>query len=334
MGASGGDHSRRGVAWGLGVSPEVLTEYAGTTLHGFYTDPEVMLFTQQEANRRFRALYGVDATALHIAAPAYVGVSALGAEVVFPEHDAPMVRNQGHVLPGRDAVFALTVPEPSTVPLMQRSVAMRPHFAEATGQVVPLSSGQEGPLTAAVLLRGERFFVDVYEDPAAAHRLLDVVTDTYIAFTRYARALNGTTVAATGLADDFAGMLRPALWTEFVLPYWRRIFEALGPGRRSVHSELLHREHLPLLVDLGVDFFDPGVDQYLTSATIAAAVAIPFMAYIWPVRDLLLGGPEVVRRQYAAEVAAGVSQVVADVSSPGIPPDSIRAFIEVARQHE
>jgi uroporphyrinogen-III decarboxylase len=329
--ASGGRH---GVGWGLGVSPEVLTEYAGTTLRAFYSDAAVMLFTQQEANRRFLDLYGVVATPLHVAAPAYVGVAALGADVVFPERDAPMVRNQGRVLASRQDVFALTVPEPRSVPLMQRYVAMRPFFAEATGQVVPVSAGQEGPLTAAVLLRGERFFTDVYDDPEAAHRLLDVVTDTYVAFHRYARELNATQAGGTGLADDFAGMLRPALWPEFVMPYWQRIFAALGPGRRSVHSELLHPEHLPLLVELGVDFFDPGVDQYLNSASIAAAVPIPFEAYIWPVRDLLLGGPEVIRRQYAADVAAGAAEIVADVSSPAIPAESIRAFIEVARRYQ
>lgn len=334
MPASTGSGPRHGVAWGLGVSPEVLAEYAGTSLHGYYTDPAVMLFTQQEANRRFYLLYGVQATALHVAAPAYVGVAALGGDVAFPERDAPMVRNQGHVLPEREAVLSLTVPDPSTCVLMQRYVAMRPYFAEATGQSVPVSGGQEGPLTAAVLLRGERFLTDVYDAPEVAHRLLDVVTDTYIAFSRYAREVNGAAPAGVWLADDFSGMLRPALWPEFVMPYWQRIFEALGPGRRSVHSELLHREHLPLLVDLGVDLFDPGVDQYLTSAIISVDVAIPFMAYVWPVRDLLLGGSEVIRRQYAADVAAGAAQIVADVSSPGIPPESILAFIEVARENE
>lgn len=325
--------ARRGVSWAVGVSPEVLTEYAGTSLRGYYTDPVVMLYTQQEANRRFREAYGIEATALHVASPAYVGVEALGGDVVYPERDAPMLRNQGRILPDSRAVFSLCVPDPSTSARMQRCLEMRDYFVAQTGLVAPVSAGQEGPVTTAMLLRGERFLEDVYLAPRVAHALLELVTATYIAFTHYASVLNGTHGAGVSLADDFAGMLRPALWPEFVLPYWRRIFEAFA-GPRSVHSELLHREHLPLLSELGVTFFDPGVDQYLTSVEIAEATDIPFMAYIWPVRDLLLGGPDVVRRQYAADVAGGASRIVADVSSPGIAQESIRAFLEVAREYE
>lgn len=326
--------SRRHVTWALGVSPEVLTEYAGTTLRAYYTDARTMLFTQLESARRFRELYGVEVVSPHIAVPAYVGVAALGAEVVFPEDDSPMVANQGRVLPTNDSVARLSVPSADDSLLLQRQLGMRRFFEAETGQSPPIGAGQEGPITSAMLLRGERFLEDLYDEPSLAHRLLDIVTDTYIAFVRYVRTINGDAPAVIGLADDFAGLIAPAMWPEFVIPYWQRLFEELGPGRRVIHSELLRREHLRHLVELGVDHFDPGVDQYLTAREIAEAIPIPFTEYIWPVRDLLLGTPESIHRQYDEYVEAGVAHVDADVSCRGIPQENIRAFIAVAREYE
>jgi len=318
----------------LGVSPEVLTEYAGTSLRAYYTDARTMLFTQVESARRFRETYGVEVVSPHVATPAYVGVAALGAEVVFPEDDSPMLANQGRVLTDGDEVMRLAVPDPAKNEVLRRLVGMCGFLEAETGRRVPISAGQEGPFTSAVLLRGEHFLADLYDAPSLAHRLLDVVTDTYIAFVRYVHALNGETTGSVGLADDFAGLISPALWPEFVVPYWRRLFDELGPGRRVVHSELLHREHLHYLVELGIDHFDPGVDQYLTAREISVAIPIPFTEYIWPVRDLLLDTRESIRRRYSEYVEAGVAHVDADVSCRGIPPDNIRAFIAVAREYE
>ena len=326
--------SVRRVTWSLGVSPEVLTEYAGTSLRAYYTDARTMLCTQLESARRFRELYGVEVVSPHVATPAYVGVAALGGEVIFPEDDSPMVANQGRVLPTDASVARLRVPTPDDSPLLQRQLDMRHFFEAETGRRPCIGAGQEGPITSAVLLRGERFLMDLLEAPHLTHHLLDVVTETYIAFVRYVRAINSDAASGVGLADDFAGLIAPSMWPEFVVPYWQRLFEALGPGRRVVHSELLRRGHLRYLAELGVDHFDPGVDQYLTAGEIAEEIAIPFTEYIWPVRDLLLGTPESIRRQYSEYVEVGVAHVDADVSCRGIPQENIRAFIAVAREYE
>lgn len=322
------------ITWSLSVAPEVLTEYACTKLGRYYTDAHTMLYTQLRAAERFRQLYGVEVVSPHIATPAYVGVAALGADVVFPEDHAPMIANQGRVLPEREQVLALTVPEPAETTMLQRLLAMQHALYDTTGQCLPLTAGQEGPVTSAVLLRGEQFLEDLHVAPDIAHKLLCVVTDTYIAFTRYVRTANHDGSRTIGLPDDFAGLIAPAMWPEFVVPYWRRIFEALGPAGSSLHSELLRRQHLPYLKELDISHFDPGVDQYLSAAEIAQTIDIPFTEYVWPVRDLLMGTPGQIRRLYEEYVRAGVAHVDADVSCRGIPPANIRAFLDVARQYE
>jgi len=325
---------RRGVTWRVSVAPEVLTEYAGTRLRDYYTDAAVMLRTQEQARERFLDLCGVEVTRPHVAVPAYIGAAALGGQIVYPEDSSPMLANQGRVLADDRAVMALGVPHPKDDPAFRWMLAVREHIEAATGKRVGLPAGQEGPLTTAVLLRGQSFLLDLYESPTAAHHLLQVVTETYLAYVRYAQSLSGERGGAVGIADDFAGLVSPAMWPEFVVPYWERIFAELGPGRRVVHSELLRVEHLSFLDEMSVDHFDPGADQYLTGPLIRAHSDIPFTRYLLPVDDLTLTDPDGVRRRYAEEVEGGASHIDADVSGRGIPAANIRAFVDVARQYQ
>ncbi|MGI6208088.1 MAG: uroporphyrinogen decarboxylase family protein [Anaerolineae bacterium] len=324
----------RRVTWRLSVSPEVLTEYAGTRLRAYYTDPEVMFRTQERARERFLELFGVEVTRPHVAVPAYIGAAALGAHIYFPDDDSPMLADQGRVLTDDEAVAGLTPADPAADPNVERMLEVRAVLEARSGGRVPLSAGQEGPVTTAMLLRGQQFLEDLYRAPELARHLLEVVTDTYLAYVRHVSALNGGGGGTVGIADDFAGLISPAMWPEFVVPYWERIFTELGPGRRVVHSELLHVEHLAFLEPLRVDHFDPGADQYLTGPLIRQHTSIPFTRYLLPVDDLLLITPEGVRRRYQEEVEGGASHIDADVSCRGIPAENIRAFIAIAREYE
>ncbi len=324
----------RGVSWRVSVAPEVLTEYAGTTLRAYYTDPETMLVTQERARERFLELYDVDVTRPHVAVPAYIGAAALGAHIQYPEDSSPMLADQGRVLADERAVLALQPADPAGDPNFRRMEDIRQFMARRTTGPVPISAGQEGPVTTAVLLRGERFLEDLYGAPQLAHRLLEVVTDTFLAYVHHAQELNREPGGAVGIADDFAGLISPAMWPEFVAPYWERIFVELGPGRRVVHSELMRPQHLRFLDEMKVDHFDPGADQYLTGPLIRQQTAIPFTRYLLPVDDLLLTTPAGVRKRYREEMEGGASHIDADVSGRGIPYDNIRAFIEVAREYE
>jgi uroporphyrinogen decarboxylase len=86
-----------------------------------------------------------------------------------------------------------------------------------------------GPFTAATMAMGfERFFLRIADDPAFVHRLLDNRTAWCIAQYRKARDLGAEVLI---LGDDVAfrsgPMIAPRLCREFILPYHRRIVEAL-----------------------------------------------------------------------------------------------------------
>lgn len=87
-----------------------------------------------------------------------------------------------------------------------------------------------GPFTAAYMGMGfDRFFLRIYDDPAFILRLLELRTEWCI--NLYQQALiQGAEVLVLGedAAHKDRPMISPRLWQELVLPYHRRIVQALN----------------------------------------------------------------------------------------------------------
>ena len=324
-----------GVRWHLAVPPEASTEYAGTKLGDYYLSAEVKLHTQLTAGKRLHELYGLDLVGVSADPPAYLGVAALGAELVYPEDDAPMIK--GHPIHDPAQIDDLSLPDRYCEhPAMAPHVAIWHKMQELVGEErkVGLGSGVEGPVTSAKLLRGQDFFSDLYLHPESAHKLLQIVTDSFIRFRREVAELQGAQMSGgTGICDDFAGLIGPNLYREFVLPYHRQIYEAFGPGSRGLHSELLRPAHLPFLDELGVTSFDPGQDQYLTLEDIIKGTNVPFTWNLFTIKDMKEGTPESVKRTYTQAVEGGAKSIMAELCR-GTPRENIVAFIEIAREFE
>ena len=139
--------------------------------------------------------------------------------------------------------------------------------------------GLEGPVTTAVLLRGLDFFIDIQEDPEKTKVFLSLVTDSIIAFRRFLNKINGEIngMHTVWLADDFAALINPALFGDFVVPYWNRYCEGISPfGRRVLHCEGLDQKHLQFLRTVKIDFFDPTISPKLSCRMLEDDLLIPF----------------------------------------------------------
>jgi uroporphyrinogen decarboxylase len=87
-----------------------------------------------------------------------------------------------------------------------------------------------GPFTAGYMAMGfQRFFLRLVEDPAFVHRLLEARTEWCIAMYQKAVGLGAEVLV---LGDDAGhgegSMISPRMWREFILPYHRRIVDALA----------------------------------------------------------------------------------------------------------
>lgn len=278
----------KGQAFEFGFSDSLLAEVAGVTQRDLHLDVEAIC-KAYEAIRPLAKRLGVEAPMPRLAGFTYAHIAALGAKIVFTEHEPkpqPLIQSPEEIdslQEPRDYLQADLIQKRIRI-----SEELKRRFPETTHSVGHLS---EGPATAAVLLMGQRFLTLPYDDPARAHRLLCFCV---ISALNYAKAITeyfGEILSAFmpgGFPDDFAGMFGPDLFKEFVVPYWEQLYQGMKAPQRMLHSELLTVKHLPFLKQLKIDYFDPGVDQYLTPELLRAHCPARFQCRIteWEVRDL------------------------------------------------
>jgi hypothetical protein len=220
-------------------------------------------------------------------------------------------------------------------PTARRILHMWRTAQDRLGVKLGIPFGNEAPFTAAVLLRGQEFYVDVMERPALAEAFLQRLTDNWLTCRWALAELSGDRPESVpvGLADDFSGLLGPEQYRRFVLPVYARIFEQTKATRRSLHSELLRPEHLPLLAEVGIDHFDPHVDQYLTAADLRDRLPAS-TEWTWRVvtSHMNICGAEQVMAEYEEGVRAGAPAIKV-VIMPEVPEENIHAILEVGRKH-
>ncbi|MFC2030071.1 uroporphyrinogen decarboxylase family protein [Chloroflexota bacterium] len=86
-----------------------------------------------------------------------------------------------------------------------------------------------GPFTAGYMAMGfERFFMRLVDDAEFAHLLLETRTEWCIAMYQRAASLGAEVLVLGDDAGHGEGpMISPRMWREFVLPYHRRIIDAM-----------------------------------------------------------------------------------------------------------
>lgn len=170
--------------------------------------------------------------------------SIFGAQWQLTESSMPWA----HHLPDRDTIRTLVdrgIPDLSaglgavcldTASYYQETLAAYPQLAAYCRIYHP---DLQGPFDVAHLLWGPDIFVCLYDEPELVHNLLDLVTETYIAYLRVWRAHVGESEPWTAhwtflmrggamLRDDTPVMLGAEKYEEFVKPYDQRILDAFG----------------------------------------------------------------------------------------------------------
>ncbi|MFB3825232.1 MAG: hypothetical protein ACE15B_00640 [Bryobacteraceae bacterium] len=171
----------------------------------------------------------------------------------------------------------------------------RDYLAECPHVRIFLADTQ-GPLDTALLLWGPRIYFAMREDPALVHALLDLITETTIAFTRAEKEIAGEArdsivhfwyrvPAGVRVVDDVAINISPAMYEEFSRPYNERIFAAFGGGYMHYCGHLLKSHELRLatrgLRGIEMGFDNPGRSPAYTLESIWASAARRRVAILW-----------------------------------------------------
>jgi hypothetical protein len=283
-----GDAMSKGQAFEFGFSDSVLAEAGQVTQRDLHFDVEAIC-KAYAAIKPIAERLGVEAPKPRLGEFTYTHIAALGAKIVFTEYEPkpqPLIQSPEEID---------TLEEPTdylrTDLIQERlriAAELKRRFPESPNFIGHLF---EGPATSATLLLGQRFLTLPYDDPTRAHRLLQFCVRSALNYTRSLNEHFGEIFSpfiSGGFPDDFAGMFGPNLFKEFVVPYWEQLYQGMNAGQRMLHSELLRVEHLPFLKQVKIDYFDPGVDQYLTPQLLRAHCPTNFQCGIteWEVYDL------------------------------------------------
>lgn len=99
----------------------------------------------------------------------------------------------------------------------------------------------QGPFDTAHLIMGHRIYTEIYDNPELVHRLLDIVTETYIAFTKAQKEIIGEgndwsyhsqmkVRGGTRICEDAPTNISATAYLDFCQPYNERCLAAFKGG--------------------------------------------------------------------------------------------------------
>ena len=160
-----------GQQYGFYISDSLIAEVGGVSRTSLHFDADAIC-RAYDAVASITKRLDVEPLRPRLASFAYNHVSTLGAEITFkPESPEPGVRP---CISRPEDIDQLTEPEdylaagvvPQRLELLEQLKRRRHDAADGIGHDF------EGPVTTAVLLMGQDFFMLPYDDPTRAHRLL------------------------------------------------------------------------------------------------------------------------------------------------------------------
>ena len=318
---------------GLIVDCPWLPGFAGATILDYLTDDRVWLDANLKAAERFPGvmlLPGFWAEYGMCTEPA-----AFGARCVWPEDEFPFAKR---CLFDYSEIARLEKPDCRTdgvCPWVVKRLTRGRAAIEAAGHRIRFATSR-GPWNIATYLLGHtETLVGVKIEPAAIHRLLDVVTGFVCDWLRR-QAECFPTIDGILVLDDLIGFLGEADFREFVVPYFQRIAAAADVRVKALHNDchgLITARHLG---EMGFNLFNFSFEHSLCEVRRLAGDDVVLLGNI-PPRDVLARGtPDDVRRAVAASLEGLDDRRRLILSCgggtpPGVPEANIDALLAAAR---
>ncbi|MBR4949688.1 MAG: hypothetical protein IKZ25_02815 [Clostridia bacterium] len=271
----------------VGIYHDIYPYLGNVTEKEFYLDAEKCAKSWKIGNEKIMEVLGehIKPRTPSCMPLSYGHLVSIGAHLNVPEDSEP------NVIP-----FAHDIDEAVSVMKERRNIDFSDndifrHYIETNKylqevfpefKISPLAGyGMEGVITTAELIRGQDLFCDIYDDPEKVHEFLSLVNESVINFSKFVRRFIGVpeiqTTGSVYLADDFASIIPPSMWDEFVIPYWNEYYEALGKGcNRFLHCENTYPEQLKYLKDAKITHYQPSVADRLTIENVKENTDIPF----------------------------------------------------------
>jgi uroporphyrinogen decarboxylase len=318
----------------LPIESGFMAEFGGVPQREYHHDPRKMLSCQAGVQARFGGLtplytdFGV------------VTEAAAFCEIFWPDDDSPWAKPALQTI---EEVERLSVPDVRRDGLFPRVVEYFEQMndlavEQGLSAVVPSERGPvgfgslRGPVVLAALVRGiTEFLADMIESPDHAHRLLEICTQTLLAYLDLQKRMLGR-ITAVFLCDDVSGLLSPPLFREFFIPYASRIFQTYPDAVTIYHCDSEMRKLIPLAPETRAKAFHLGYMHDLAELKQTIGDRMCLMGNVHPVEVLMRGTPEQVRAESlrcleAAARGGGFALSSGGVIDRGTPPENLDALI-------
>jgi hypothetical protein len=275
------EREKAGFNWYVGSTQGALREIAKIPIKEFNLNPSACIEAYRKGRPLIKEIFGEEVSLPVLSTPAisYGHVNCLGSKLIFPE-DGEVAHT--HIYTSlEEGIEALKQPvDFATSGMSKFYIDFREKMQKAfPDEYVGFSFGLEGPITTAYELRGDGFFLDIYDYPELVKEFLKLVTKSIVDFHHFRCKVENIPVInphSGGLCDDISSMILPNMWKDFVLPYWNQYFEGITTGNRTAHVEDLRPEHLKYLEEIGLSKYDPSISPKLNPRIIYEKCRVPF----------------------------------------------------------
>ncbi len=295
--------------------------FIGRTYRDYYLDGDVLVESQLAVARAFH-LDQVSA----ISDP-WREASAYGMEFDYPEHGVgkphgPLIQSAEHI--SRIRAFEIeNAPRPR-----QRVESVR-KMAQAVGQTHSVLGWVEGPLAEYADLRGvESMFMDLIDEPEMYLGAVGPLVDNAI---RFARAQVEAGADVIGVGDAVASLVSPQMYEQFVLPFEKRLFDAIHEAGAAVKLHICGdiTNNISLIAKTGCDILDADWMVSLEKARATVGPDVTLCGNFDPTAVLLQGTPQEVAEAARKCIETGGPRFILQPGCevpPGTPEQNIRAF--------
>jgi MtaA/CmuA family methyltransferase len=295
--------------------------FIGRTYRDYYLDGDVLAESQLAVAKTFH-LDQVSA----ISDP-WREASAYGMEFDYPAHGVGRPR-------------ALLVPSPAEISRIRPFAiedAARPKqriesvrkMAEAVGRTHSVLGWCEGPLAVYADLRGvESMFLDLIDNPQMYLEAAATIIDNQI---RFARAQVEAGADMIGVGDSVASLISPPMYEQFVLPFEKRLFDAIHEAGAAVKLHVCGdiSNSIGLMARTGCDIIDVDWMVPLKESREIVGPNVTLCGNFDPTAILLQGTPQEVAQAARESIETGGQRFILQPGCevpPGTSEENIRAF--------
>jgi uroporphyrinogen decarboxylase len=295
--------------------------FIGRTYRDYYLDGDVLVASQLAVVRAFH-LDQVSA----ISDP-WREASAYGMEFDYPEHGVGRPRRVLLQSP-EDVTRIRPFPIEQAPRPAQRIESVR-KMAQAVGRTHSVLGWLEGPLALYADLRGvESMFLDLIDKPQMYLDVAEVLIENQI---RFARAQVAAGADMLGVGDAVASLVSPAMYRQFVLPFEKRLFDAIHEMGVAVKLHICGdiKNSVRFMAQTGCDILDVDWMVPLDEARAVVGAEVTLAGNLDPSAILLQGTPRDVANAARRNIEMGGQRFILQPGCeipPGTPEANIRAF--------